>query len=62
MRVKDLIEKLKSMPQTASVIIPSGFGKWSYVNDVEMGIFYPYSMEYMADGNDEDEVNSVLIS
>ena len=61
MRVKELIEKLKAMPQEASVIFPSSYGKWSYAKEVTMGIFYPYSMEYVEDGNDEDEVNSVLI-
>jgi len=61
MRVKELIEKLKSMPETASVIIPAGLGKYAYVSKTSMGIYYPYANEYVIDDNDEDEVNSVLI-
>jgi len=62
MRVRELIAKLKTMPETAAVIIPVGHCKWDYIDDVEMGIFYPHAMEYMQDDNNEDDVNVVLLN
>ncbi|MCZ2224434.1 MAG: hypothetical protein LC122_12495 [Chitinophagales bacterium] len=61
MKVKELIELLQKMPQGASVIIPSGYLKWERANRVRLGIFYPHSMEFVPDSNDEDDANSVLI-
>lgn len=61
MRVNELIKKLQAMPQHATVVIPTAYNKFSYAEDVEMGIFYPYSVEFVPDSNDEDDVNAVLI-
>lgn len=61
MRVSELIKKLERMPQNASIVIPTGYNHFSSANDIEMGIFYPHSIEFVPDSNDEDEVNAVLI-
>lgn len=61
MRVSELIKKLQRMPQNATIVIPTSYNYFSHANDIEMGIFYPYSVEFVPDSNDEDEVNAVLI-
>ncbi len=61
MRVSELIKKLERMPQNATIVIPTAYNHFSYAKETTMGIFYPYSIEFVPDSNDEDEVNAVLI-
>lgn len=61
MRVRDLIKQLQSMPQSATVVLPTAYNHFSYATGIKMGIFYPHSIEFVPDSNDEDDVNAVLI-
>jgi len=61
MKVRDLIKELQKMPQDVSVIVPKGYLAWDYINKISLGIFYPHSMDFVGDSNENDEANAVLI-
>jgi len=63
MTIKELIDKLKTLPANTTVLIKGSGNQVNTIKTVDSGTYFPNPKEFIPAGSDEEDIaNSILLS